>query len=208
MHPRDHLRGAWPAAHPRPVRQARRQGRRMMGGQSTYLPIEGQRRWRHPDHLRLPRCCISRRSSPSSSRPSVGFTAVRQARISTGWLNWVLSVAPDRGLCVLLHLDGVQSRRRPPTTCASRVASFRACVLVLPRRITSRTCIDHVTLPGGIFMAIIAVVPTIIFWFTGNSLDPGVRRNVHPHHGRRCNGHACSSLESQLKMHNYDGFFK
>ena len=70
-----------------------------------------------------------------------------------------------------------------------------------------KSAIDHVTLPGALFMAVLAVVPTIIFWFTGNSLIQafggtsvlimvGVAMDT------------LSSIESQLKMHNYDGFFK
>ena len=56
-------------------------------------------------------------------------------------------------------------------------------------------------------MAVLAVVPSIIFWFTGNSLVQafggtsvlimvGVAMDT------------LASLESQLKMNNYDGFFK
>ena len=56
-------------------------------------------------------------------------------------------------------------------------------------------------------MAIIAVVPSIVFTFTNNSLIQsfggtsilimvGVAMDT------------LSSLESQLKMHNYEGFFK
>ena len=63
------------------------------------------------------------------------------------------------------------------------------------------------TLPGALFMAVLAVVPSIIFWFTGNSLVQafggtsvlimvGVAMDT------------LASLESQLKMNNYDGFFK
>ena len=58
-----------------------------------------------------------------------------------------------------------------------------------------------------IFIALIAVVPTIIFYFTNNQLIQafggtsilimiGVALDT------------MSKVESQLKMHNYDGFFK
>ena len=67
--------------------------------------------------------------------------------------------------------------------------------------------INHVTLPGGLFIAMIAVIPTIIFYFTGNQLVQafggtsilimiGVALDT------------MSKVESQLKMHNYNGFFK
>ena len=58
-----------------------------------------------------------------------------------------------------------------------------------------------------LFIALIAVVPSIMFYFTGNQLIQafggtsilimiGVALDT------------MSKLESQLKMHNYDGFFK
>ena len=70
-----------------------------------------------------------------------------------------------------------------------------------------KNVIHRVTLPGGIFIACIAVIPTIIFYFSGNQLIQafggtsilimiGVALDT------------MSKVESQLKMHNYDGFFK
>ena len=63
--------------------------------------------------------------------------------------------------------------------------------------------LHRVTLPGGIFIAAIAVVPSIVFFFTGNTLIQafggtsilimiGVALDT------------MSKVESQLKMHNYD----
>ena len=70
-----------------------------------------------------------------------------------------------------------------------------------------KSVIDHITLPGALFMAALAVIPSIIFYFTGNQLIQafggtsilimvGVAMDT------------LSSIESQLKMNNYDGFFK
>lgn len=70
-----------------------------------------------------------------------------------------------------------------------------------------KNTLRRITLPGGIFIAVIAVVPTIIFFFTDNQLIQsfggtsilimiGVALDT------------MSKVESQLKMHNYDGFFK
>ena len=67
--------------------------------------------------------------------------------------------------------------------------------------------IKHITLPGAIFIAVIAVIPTIIVYFTSNQLVQafggtsilimiGVALDT------------MSKIESQLKMHNYNGFFK
>jgi len=70
-----------------------------------------------------------------------------------------------------------------------------------------KNVINRITLPGGVFIALVAVVPSIVFFFTGNSLIQafggtsilimiGVALDT------------MSKIESQLKMHNYDGFFK
>jgi preprotein translocase subunit SecY len=70
-----------------------------------------------------------------------------------------------------------------------------------------KSVIDHITLPGALFMAALSVIPSIIFYFTGNQLIQafggtsilimvGVAMDT------------LSSIESQLKMNNYDGFFK
>ena len=69
-----------PAPHPGQLRQARRQGRRMMGGQSTYLPLKVNAAGVIPIIFASCDASTSRRSSPSSSQPSVGFTAVRELR--------------------------------------------------------------------------------------------------------------------------------
>ena len=70
-----------------------------------------------------------------------------------------------------------------------------------------RNVLRRVTLPGGIFIALIAIVPSILFYFTNNQLIQafggtsilimiGVALDT------------MTKMESQLKMHNYEGFFK
>jgi len=70
-----------------------------------------------------------------------------------------------------------------------------------------RNVLRRITLPGGLFIAAIAVIPSILFFFTGNQLIQafggtsilimiGVALDT------------MTKVESQLKMHNYDGFFK
>ena len=67
--------------------------------------------------------------------------------------------------------------------------------------------INRITLPGALFLAVIAVVPSILYSFSGNTLIQlfggtsvlimvGVALDT------------MTKLESALKMHNYDGFFK
>ena len=69
-----------------------------------------------------------------------------------------------------------------------------------------RNTVNRITLPGALFMAAVAVIPSILFAFTSNALIQafggtsilimvGVALDT------------MSQLESQLKMHDYDGFF-
>ena len=67
--------------------------------------------------------------------------------------------------------------------------------------------LDHITLPGALFMAALAVIPTIVFYFTANPLIQAFGgTSILIMVGTAMD--TISSLESQLKMHNYDGFFK
>ena len=70
-----------------------------------------------------------------------------------------------------------------------------------------KSTLDHITLPGAIFMALIAVVPSIVFTFTSNALIRtfgGTSILIMVGVGLD----TISQLEAQLKMHNYEGFFK
>ena len=140
-----------------------------MGGQSTYIPAQGERGGRYPDHLRelpdlLPgsdRRAVQRRMAhrqrPTPSRP-VGSTGC-------------ITLVAHRLLRVLLHLHGVQSRRDEPTTCASRAASCRACVLGRATAQYIKNVINRVTLPGGhLHRADRGCSVASSFYFTGNQL--------------------------------------
>ena len=70
-----------------------------------------------------------------------------------------------------------------------------------------RNVIRRVTLPGGIYIAAVSVIPAILFSFTGNQLIQafggtsilimiGVALDT------------MTKIEAQLKNYNYDGFFK
>ena len=126
--------------------------------------------------------------------------------MSTGWINWILTVLlivffayfytsmvfnPDETADNLRRQGGFVPGVRPGSATAAYI----------------KNVLHRVTLPGGIFIAVIAVVPTVIFYFTGNQLVQafggtsilimiGVALDT------------MSKVESQLKMHNYDGFFK
>ena len=188
-----------------PVQYAKRVvGRQMMGGQATYLPIKVNTTGVVPiifasSILYLP-------AQLAVFFPTVPWMQSFANAISTGWCNWVLSVAlivffayfytsmvfnPEETADQLRKAGGFIPGVRPGSATASYIKSV----------------LDHITLPGALFMAALAVIPSIIFYFTSNSLVQafggtsvlimvGVAMDT------------IASLESQLKMHNYDGFFK
>ena len=183
-----------------PVQYAKRVvGRRVMGGQNTYLPIKVNTAGVVSAVLYFP-------AQIAVFFPGVGWIQAVANALSSGWLNWVLSVVlivffayfytsmvfnPEETADQLRKQGGFIPGVRPGAATASYIKST----------------IDHVTLPGALFMAVLAVVPTIIFWFTNDTLIQsfggtsvlimvGVAMDT------------IASLESQLKMHNYEGFFK
>ena len=101
--------------------------------------------------------------------------------ISSGWLNWVLSVVfivffayfytsmvfnPEETADQLKKAGGFIPGVRPGSATAEYIQSV----------------LNHITLPGAIFTSVLIMV--------GVAMD------------------TIASLESQLKMHNYEGFFK
>ena len=187
-----------------PVNYAKRvQGRNMVGGQSTYLPIKVNSAGVIPIIFAS---CIIYFPAQLAALFNVGWlTAVADA-VSTGWINWILTLVlivafayfytsmvfnPEETADNLRKQGGFIPGVRPGTATVTYI----------------KNVLHRVTLPGGIFIAAIAVVPTIIFYFTGNTLIQafggtsilimiGVALDT------------MNKVESQLKMHNYEGFFK
>lgn len=187
-----------------PVNYAKRvQGRKMMGGQSTYIPLKVNAAGVIP--IIFASCLIYFPAQIAALFNVEWLTAFANA-ISTGWVNWIVTLVlivffayfytsmvfnPDETADNLRKQGGFIPGVRPGTATVQYI----------------KNVIHRVTLPGGIFLAIIAVVPSIIFFFTGNQLIQafggtsilimiGVALDT------------MSKVESQLKMHNYDGFFK
>ena len=52
-----------------------------------------------------------------------------------------------------------------------------------------KTVIDRVTLPGAIFMAVLAIRPNHYFLVHRRFVDTGVWWNFRPDYGRCCNGY-------------------
>ena len=187
-----------------PVNYAKRiQGRKMMGGQSTYIPLKVNAAGVIP--IIFASCLIYFPAQIAALFNVEWLTGFANA-ISTGWVNWIITLVlivffayfytsmvfnPDETADNLRKQGGFIPGVRPGTATVQYI----------------KNVINRVTLPGGLFIALIAVVPSIVFFFTGNQLIQafggtsilimiGVALDT------------MSKIESQLKMHNYDGFFK
>ena len=137
---------------------------------------------------------------------NIGWLTAAADAMSTGWINWLLTLA----LIVFFAYFYTSMVFNPEETSDNLRKQGGFIPGVRPGSATTqyiKNVINRVTLPGGLFIALIAVVPSILFYFTGNQLIQafggtsilimiGVALDT------------MSKLESQLKMYNYDGFFK
>ena len=187
-----------------PVQYAKRVvGRRMMGGQTTYLPIKVNTAGVVP--IIFASAILYFPAQLAVFFPGVGWINAFANAVSSGWLNWVLSVLlivgfayfytsmvfnPDETADTLRKQGGFIPGVRPGSATAAYI----------------KNVLNHITLPGAIFIALVAVVPSIVFTFTGNSLVQafggtsilimvGVALDT------------ISQIESQLKTANYEGLF-
>lgn len=188
-----------------PVQYAKRVvGRRIMGGQSTYLPIKVNTAGVVP--IIFASAILYLPAQIAVFFPNVHWMQAFANAISTGWINWILSV-----LLIVFFAYFYTSMVFNPEQTADQLRKSGGFIPgVRPGQATAdyiKNVISHITLPGAVFMAIVAVVPSIVFAFTSNSLIQafggtsilimvGVALDT------------LTSLESQLKMHNYEGFFK
>ncbi|MDO4442421.1 MAG: preprotein translocase subunit SecY [Slackia sp.] len=187
-----------------PVNYAKRvQGRRMMGGQSTYIPIKVNAAGVIP--IIFASCLIYFPAQLAALFNVEWLTAAANA-MSTGWINWILTMV----LVVFFAYFYTSMVFNPEETSDNLRKQGGFIPGVRPGSATTdyvKRVINRITLPGGLFIALIAVVPSILFYFTGNQLIQafggtsilimiGVALDT------------MSKIESQLKMHNYEGFFK
>ena len=187
-----------------PVNYAKRvQGRKMMGGQSTYIPLKVNAAGVIPIIFAS---CLSYFPAQIAALFNIGWLTAAADAMSTGWINWLLTLA----LIVFFAYFYTSMVFNPEETSDNLRKQGGFIPGVRPGSATTqyiKNVINRVTLPGGLFIALIAVVPSILFYFTGNQLIQafggtsilimiGVALDT------------MSKLESQLKMYNYDGFFK
>ena len=187
-----------------PVQYAKRMvGRQMMGGQSTFLPIKVNTAGVIP--IIFASAILYLPAQIAVFFPNVEWMTAFANAVSAGWINWILSLLliigfayfytsmvfnPDETASMLNKQGGFIPGVRPGAPTAAYI----------------KNVLNHMTLPGALFLAVIAVVPSIIFTFTNNSLIQafggtsilimvGVALDT------------VSRLEGQLKTANYEGLF-
>lgn len=187
-----------------PISYAKRvQGRKVMGGQSSYLPIKINAAGVIP--IIFASCLIYFPAQIAALFNVDWLTMVANA-ISVGWVNWILTAL----LIVFFAYFYTSIVFNPEDTAENLQRQGGFIPGIRPGQNTVQYIKDvlhRVTLPGAIFIAAIAVIPSILFYFTNNSLIQafggtsilimiGVALDT------------MNKIESQLKMYNYDGFFK
>jgi preprotein translocase subunit SecY len=187
-----------------PVNYAKRiQGRRVMGGQSTYIPLKINGAGVIP--------IIFASSILYFPAQLAVFFQVQwltdfSNAMAYGWLNWLLNFA----LIVFFCFFYTSMVFNPEDTADNlrKQGGFIPGVRPGSNTVTYiKNVLNRITLPGGIYIALIAVVPSILFSFTQDALISafggtsilimvGVALDT------------MSKVESQLKQHHYDGFFR
>ena len=187
-----------------PVNYAKRiQGRRMMGGQSTYIPLKVNAAGVIPIIFAS---CLIYFPAQLAALFNVDWLNGFANAISTGWVNWILTI-----VLIVFFAYFYTSMVFNPEETASNIQKQGGFIPgIRPGSATVQyisNVLRRITLPGGLFIAFVAVVPSILFFFTGNQLIQafggtsilimiGVALDT------------MTKVESQLKMHNYEGFFK
>ena len=187
-----------------PISYAKRvQGRKVMGGQSSYLPIKINAAGVIPIIFAS---CLIYFPAQIAALFNVDWLTMAANAISAGWVNWILTAL----LIVFFAYFYTSLVFNPEDTAENLQRQGGFIPGIRPGQNTVQYIKDvlhRVTLPGAIFIAAIAVIPSILFYFTNNSLIQafggtsilimiGVALDT------------MNKIESQLKMYNYDGFFK
>lgn len=187
-----------------PISYAKRvQGRKVMGGQSSYLPIKINAAGVIPIIFAS---CLIYFPAQIAALFNVDWLTMAANAISAGWVNWILTAL----LIVFFAYFYTSIVFNPEDTAENLQRQGGFIPGIRPGQNTVqyiKHVLHRVTLPGAIFIAAIAVIPSILFYFTNNSLIQafggtsilimiGVALDT------------MNKIESQLKMYNYDGFFK
>ncbi len=188
-----------------PVQYAKRVvGRRVMGGTSTYLPLKVNTAGVIP--IIFASALLYLPVQVAAFFPDVNWLTVFSNAMSSGWLNWIASF-----ILIMFFAYFYTAMVFNPTDTADMLRRQGGFVPgVRPGVATANyihNILTRITLPGAFFLALIAVFPSIIYSFTSNTLIQtfggtsvlimvGVALDT------------MTKVESQLKMHHYEGFFK
>jgi preprotein translocase subunit SecY len=187
-----------------PINYAKRiQGRRVMGGQSTYIPLKVNGAGVIPIIF-----ASSLLYFPAQLAVffNVQWLTDFSNLLSAGWLNWILCFV----LIVFFCFFYTSMVFNPQDTADNLRKQGGFIPGVRPGGNTVqyiKNVLNRITLPGGIYIGLIAVVPSILFTVTGDQLISafggtsilimvGVALDT------------MTKVESQLKQHHYEGFFK
>ena len=188
-----------------PVQYSKRVvGRRMMGGQATYLPFKVNGAGVIP--IIFASAILYLPAQIAAFFTDVSWVQSLSNFCSDGWGNWVLTFV----LIVFFAYFYTSMIYHPDETADNLKNNGGFIPGVRPGAATAqyiKDVINRITLPGSMFLAAIAIIPSIFYSFTDNTLINlfggtsvlimvGVALDT------------MTKLESQLKMHDYDGFFK
>ena len=188
-----------------PVQYSKRVvGRKQFGGQSTYLPLKVNGAGVIP--IIFASALLYVPAQIAAFFTDVNWLQAAANFCSSGVGNWCFSVV----LIVFFAYFYTSMIYHPQDTADNLKNNGGFIPGVRPGAATAqyiKDVISRITLPGAIFLAVIAVIPSILYSFSGNTLIQqfggtsvlimvGVALDT------------MTKLESQLKMHNYDGFFK
>ncbi len=188
-----------------PVNYAKRVvGRRMMGGQATYLPIKVNTAGVVP--IIFASAILYLPAQLAVFFPGIGWVQAVAGALSSGWLNWILNVV----LIVFFAYFYTAMVFNPDETADNLKRQGGFIPGVRPGRATAafiKNALNKITLPSAIFLAVIAIVPSIVFSMTGNQLIQSFGgTSVLIMVGVVLD--TLAKIESQLKMYDYDGLFK
>ena len=188
-----------------PVQYAKRVvGRRIMGGQSTYLPIKVNTAGVVP--IIFASALLYFPAQIAVFFPGVGWIQAVSEALASGWINWILNVV----LIVFFAYFYTSMVFNPDDTADNLKKQGGFIPGVRPGKATAayiKNALSKITLPSAVFLALIAIVPSIVFSFTGNSLIRSFGgTSVLIMVGVVLD--TIDKLEGQMKMYDYDGFFK
>ena len=179
-------------------------GRRIMGGQSTYLPIKVNTAGVVP--IIFASALLYFPAQLAVFFPGVGWVQAFANALAQGWINWILNVI----LIVFFAYFYTSMVFNPDETADQLKRQGGFIPGIRPGRATAayiKNALNKITLPSAVFLALIAIVPSIVFSATGNQLIQSFGgTSVLIMVGVVLD--TVDKLEGQLKTYNYDGFFK